>query len=60
MKNKREYPLQICCICGKKFRGWGNNPWPIKQDGVCCDNCNWAVIEERLIQSVFKRSSNND
>ena len=42
MKNK------ICCICNKEFEGFGNNPWPLKDDGLCCDECNMKVIEARL------------
>lgn len=39
-----------CCICGKVFIGWGNNPYPIKKDGVCCDSCNHEkVIPARII-----------
>ena len=40
----------ICCICGKEFSGYGNNPEPVKNfnDG-CCDECNInVVIPERL------------
>ena len=37
-----------CCICGKKFIGYGNNPYPIKDDGRCCDECNKKVIIVRL------------
>lgn len=37
-----------CCICGKTFYGYGNNPYPLKEDGLCCDNCNEKVIEARL------------
>lgn len=33
-----------CCICGKEFTGWGNNPWPVKEEGTCCDECNLEVI----------------
>ena len=40
----------ICCICGKRFKGYGNNPEPIKSEGVCCDECNQKVIEERIIK----------
>lgn len=38
----------VCCICGKTFNGYGNNPEPIKSEGVCCRECNKKVIEERL------------
>ena len=42
----------ICCICGKKFEGYGNNPTPVKEDGVCCDECNFGkVIPARLMAS---------
>lgn len=38
-----------CCICGREFEGYGNNPYPVKDDGVCCDDCNVnAVIPARL------------
>ena len=35
---------QKCCICGNDFKGWGNNPRPVKRCGVCCDGCNWEVV----------------
>ena len=36
----------ICCICGKEFEGWGNNPYPVvkDEDAKCCDTCNMAVV----------------
>jgi hypothetical protein len=40
-----------CCICGKIFIGYGNNPWPVvrDEDARCCDECNWTkVIPARL------------
>ena len=49
MENKE----RICCICGKKFRGWGNNPYPVSKhpDARCCDECNGTyVITARLNQ----------
>ena len=40
---------KICCICGKKFTGWGNDPWPVKKEGECCDECNNSqVLAARL------------
>lgn len=41
---------QKCCICGKEFFGYGNNPWPLKPNGKCCDKCNIMVIKTRLIE----------
>lgn len=32
--------LQKCCICGKEFKGYGNNPEPYAIEGRCCDKCN--------------------
>ena len=37
-----------CCICGKEIKGYGNNPWPVKKEGLCCD------IPAR-IKNMYKR-----
>lgn len=37
----------ICCICGHEFTGYGNNPYPIKSEGVCCDACDQKVVRVR-------------
>lgn len=43
--------MKRCVICGHKFEGWGNNPWPVKEIGYCCDKCNAEkVIPARLAQ----------
>jgi hypothetical protein len=34
----------ICCICGKPFTGYGNNPEPVEHFGRCCDTCNRHVV----------------
>lgn len=40
-----------CCICGKKIIGYGNDPWPVKMDGECCDECNIThVVLARIIK----------
>ena len=34
-----------CCICGQEIvDGFGNNPWPVKDKGECCDLCNISVV----------------
>ena len=44
-------PTNICCICGKEFAGYGNNPAPYKNTGICCDECNQKyVIPARIKQ----------
>ena len=50
MMNNQE---KVCCICGKKFTGWGNNPYPVVKDenARCCDECNGEkVLPARLAQ----------
>lgn len=40
--------MQKCVICGKEFKGYGNNALPIAS-GRCCDKCNNdKVIPERF------------
>jgi len=38
---------ELCCICGKRIEGFGNNAQPIA-DGRCCDDCNRAVINAKF------------
>ena len=45
--------LKKCCICGKEFVGWGNNPYPVvkDEDARCCDDCNMEfVIPARIAE----------
>lgn len=31
----------VCVICNKKIEDeFGNDPWPLKDFGKCCDKCN--------------------
>ena len=55
MTNNQEY---VCCICGNKFTGFGNNPWPVVKDenARCCDECNSTkVLAARLAQMFSKK-----
>ena len=47
----REY---TCCLCGVVHEGYGNNPYPLKEDGECCPDCNMKVISERLKRANLK------
>lgn len=49
-----------CCICGRVFEGWGNNPWPIddRDDVECCDECNATVVIPARIAEVYKERNN--
>ena len=35
---------KICCICGKKYTGFGNNAYPVDNEGRCCDECNVRIV----------------
>ena len=46
----------ICSICGKKFEGYGNNPYPVTKgaDDRCCDDCNAThVIPARISKEDY-------
>lgn len=46
----QETKKQVCCICGKEFEEWGNNPDPLGDvEESCCDGCNWLVITARMM-----------
>lgn len=40
---KSDAPTYKCCVCGKKFVGYGNSALPVRK-GVCCDSCNAEVV----------------
>ena len=43
----------ICCICGKKFTEYGNSPYPIKDEGLCCDDCNFNKVILARMDMMF-------
>lgn len=43
---------QECVLCGDDVGEWGNNPYPLADEGKCCDNCNWDVIQARINQTL--------
>ena len=47
----------ICCICGKEYEGYGNNPEPIKDfsSGSCCDDCNTNLVIPARMGRVFRK-----
>lgn len=45
-----------CCICGKQFTGWGNNPWPVYTEDLnaeCCDDCNADRVLPARLEKMF-------
>ena len=41
-----------CCICGKRFEGYGNNPAPVRETGECCEKCNKNVVVPARIMAI--------
>lgn len=33
-----------CCLCGDPIAAYGNNPWPLADEGECCDRCNFTKV----------------
>lgn len=33
-----------CVLCPNQITGYGNNPQPWKDDGLCCDSCNLKKV----------------
>lgn len=53
METKEE--KKVCCICGKEFYGWGNNPYPVKSEGECCEQCNYEYVLPKRIENLIKK-----
>lgn len=51
MNEKKE----ICCICGKTIEGYGNNPYPVREEGQCCRYCNYTVVLPERIRLSKQR-----
>lgn len=43
----------VRCICGKKFTEYGNSPMPVKDEGLCCNDCNFNVVIPARIDMMF-------
>lgn len=48
-----EEKQKTCCICKKKYLGFGNNALPLKR-GRCCDDCNRLVVSDRIKKSMLR------
>lgn len=46
--NKNE--KKKCCLCGEEIEGFGNRPYPLADEGECCETCNIT----RVIPARFK------
>lgn len=54
----KEKSKETCVICGKEFEGWGNNPYPVKEEGRCCDECNETKVIPARIMAMMKKGRN--
>lgn len=37
----------ICVLCKRVIEGYGHNPAPLADNGLCCDTCSFKVIRAR-------------
>jgi hypothetical protein len=44
-----------CVLCGGPYTYTGNNPFPVEDHGVCCDDCNYL----KVIPARFRESWKN-
>ena len=35
---------KTCVLCGEEFTGHGHNPYPLREGGKCCDNCQYNKV----------------
>ncbi len=47
-----------CSICGKQYKGYGNNALPVN-NGRCCDSCNETIVVPRRFQDARNRRKEN-
>ena len=51
--------MKICVICNKDMsllplsQQVGNNPQPIKDNGICCDECYKLVKQARVKNAIY-------
>lgn len=50
-----------CILCGRPIRGkYGNNPWPLKEEGQCCDSCNTTKVIPARLELMFKNDASRE
>ena len=60
--DRQENQEIICCLCNKKFTGYGHNPLPLyNSEGRACSFCNFAkVIPARLMLKDIENGKNEE
>ena len=51
-KAKMQLPTNTCCFCRETFRGYGNGPWPVLEEGTACDACNRSIVVTARLQAM--------
>ena len=46
---------ETCVLCGESFKGHGNNPAPLKDNGKCCDECNKRKVIPARIKALKEK-----
>ena len=46
----------VCVLCNEQVEEWGNNPYPLAEEGQCCDSCNNDVIVARIEAMIAERN----
>lgn len=47
---------KICCILGKTIEGYDNDPYPVKETGLCCQICNCTVVLPERVRLYGKQA----
>ena len=49
-----------CVICGRNYPNqYGNNPYPVKTKGLCCNECNDMIVIPARITEYLKGGNTN-
>ena len=51
-KMEAQLPTNTCCFCRETFRGYGNNPSPLLEEGTACDACNHSIVIAARFQAM--------
>jgi len=47
-------PRLRCVLCDVEFKGYGNNPSPCAEMGMCCDACNFTKVIPARLEKIQK------
>jgi len=49
-----EKRIYKCCLCGREYEGYGNDPWPISlgKNDRCCNKCNMTKVIPARIELI--------